>query len=414
MKEKKPQNKLKLDYLPDHILIDIFSYLNKRDLCSSISLVCKRWNYLSYTQNLWKKFTLLTIKNPSWCKFKLVTPQQTYSLIDKRFSQTLQHIDISKLCFSFDILQQLFKNCYKIKSLIINFKYFQLNNLSNYKLEDYLNNDQIPSTIEYLYLKNVCDQKLRFSMVNTKLKYNLYELEIIKLIKLLLNRNKFCLKYLGFKCVDPTIITQECLESMKNIEILLLNNVNDTDSVLEELSMLSNLRAIELCKCESLDGNGFQDIFDVSTNLETIQLGKSIKLSQCELDEIDWKKIEDLKELYLDSADFLYQLASAGDDDCCCFSCFKALNYLALNNYDFSRKNNYFPYLVNNNFCLKTFCLRPDSNNGESLSMDQVFLEHLERFISIEFNIEYLDLIGINLVSTEFVVSIIDGLKNLK
>ena len=112
---------------------------------------------------------------------------------------------------------------------------------------------------------------------------------------MLLNRNTFSLKYLGFKCVDPSIISQECLESMLNIQILLLNNIYDTDSVLEEMSILSNLRAIELCKCVAFDGNGLQDIFEASHRLETLQIGKSLKLSQCELDEIEWNKKKQLK-----------------------------------------------------------------------------------------------------------------------
>jgi hypothetical protein len=81
---------------------------------------------------------------------------------------------------------------------------------------------------------------------------------------------------------------------MLNIQILLLNNIYDTESVLEKISILSNLRAIELCERVSFDGNGLQDIFEASQHLDTLQIGKSIKLSQCELDEIEWYKIENL------------------------------------------------------------------------------------------------------------------------
>ena len=406
-----------MEDLPDHLLVDIFSYLNKRDLCLNICLVCKRWNFLSKSPALWRRFTLLTIKNPSWCKFKLVNLPQTFDLIERRFSLVLQHIDISKLKFSFDVLQLLFKNCFKIKSLIINFKYLELMHRSNYKLEEYLSLEQIPSTIEYLYLKNVCDQKLRFNNSNAKLRYNLFEVEIIKLIKILLNRNTLCLKYLGFKCVDPTIITQECLESMKNIDILLLNNITDTDSVLEEMSILSNIRAIELCKCVSFDGNGLQDIFEVSEHLETLQIGKSINLNRCELEEIDWKTIENLQELYLDSTD-LYQISENLNETNNCFNSFKSLNYLVLNNYEYNLEKNYFPYLTANNCHLRTFVLRPSStantNSIENWSTDSCFLLDLKGFLNIEYNIEYLDLIGLALLDTKFIISILKQLKNLK
>jgi hypothetical protein len=202
---------------------------------------------------------------------------------------------------------------------------------------------------------------------------------------------------------------------MLNIQILLLNNIYDTDSVLEEMSILSNLRAIELCKCVSFDGNGLQDIFEASPYLNTLQIGKSIKLSQCELDEIEWNKIENLSELYLDSSD-LYQISSNLNERNNCFSSFKSLNYLALNNYEFNEKQNYFPYLTSNEFKLKKFALRPpvDNQNADYLSTNLLFLDHLNKFLNIEFNIEYLDLIGLILLDTKFVLSILKELKNLK
>ena len=258
-----------------------------------------------------------------------------------------------------------------------------------------------------------CLNELSSKNTNIKQKYNLYELEIIKFIKMLLIRNKFSLKYLGFKCVDPTIITQECLDSMVNIEILLLNNVTDTDSVLEEMTVLSNLRAIELCKCVSFDGNGLQDIFEVCTRLETLQIGKSIKLSQCELDEIEWNKLMNLSELYLESID-LYQLSEDLNETNNCFSSFKSLNYLALNNYQFQQS--YFPHLSNNNFSLKYFFLRPSISNydADTLSTNGLFLNNLEMFLNTEYNIEHLDLVGLILLDTDFILSILKQLKNLK
>jgi hypothetical protein len=119
--------------------------------------------------------------------------------------------------------------------------------------------------------------------------------------------------------------------------------------------------------------------------------------------------------LYLDSSD-LYQISANLNERNNCFSFFKSLNCLALNNYEFNENQNYFPYLTSNEFKLKNFALRPpvDNQNADSLSTDLFLLDHLNKLLNIEFNIEYLDLISLILLDTKYVLSILKEFKNLK
>jgi hypothetical protein len=41
-----------MDHLPDHVLIKILSFLDEKSL-DSASFVCKRWNYMINTTELW-------------------------------------------------------------------------------------------------------------------------------------------------------------------------------------------------------------------------------------------------------------------------------------------------------------------------------------------------------------------------
>lgn len=436
-----------MDQLPNEILIEIFKYINKRDLCLNLSLVCKKWYELSKCEKLWKSFTLLAIKNPEWCKFKLVTPHQTFNLIDKHFTQYLQHVDLSKLCFSYDILIKLFINCSKLKSLIVNFKYLKLTPISTADVSQsskltttttanrFTNliqqfNNVTPTSIEYLYLKNVCDQKLRsyfFKQTQQNhshnLKYNLYELEIIEFIKLLLSKNRQSLKYLGFKCVDPTIITNECMEYIDNIEILLLNNIYDTDSVLDDIAQSNkcnyNLKCLEICKCKSFDGSGLIDLSEKCLNLNTLQFGKLVTLNTSDIEDINWHRFENLQYLYINSPE-LYILSENMGASKTCFNYFKNLTYLAINDYQFNDRQNYFPHLINNNFNLKYFILRKIQHQQRQndfindLCLNKKFLNHLKVFINTEINLQHLDLIGFNFLNAEYIISIIEQLKCLK
>jgi hypothetical protein len=84
-----------------------------------------------------------------------------------------------------------------------------------------------------------------------------------------------------------------------SLEVLLLNNVNDTDSVLQELAFVcKKLKCLELNKCREFQGDGLQDIIDQCTSLETLQLGKQIFPTLTEFNEINWSDLKHkLKEL---------------------------------------------------------------------------------------------------------------------
>lgn len=123
-------------------------------------------------------------------------------------------------------------------------------------------------------------------------------MEIIKLIRLLFHLNASSLRVLGLKCVDPSVISS-CVNDFGGLQYLLLNNINDTDSVLQEIATICvNLKCLELNKCREFDGDGLQDIVDQCTRLETLQIGKHIYPTLTELNEINWPNLKyHLKEL---------------------------------------------------------------------------------------------------------------------
>ena len=296
----------KLDQLPDELVVKIFTYLDKRDLCKC-SQVCKRWNSLSYSDSLWFEFSLTKIKN--WCASSLISIENTSFLIERRFSLRITHVDLAKMCFSFDTLDTLFRHCPQVRSLVINFKYFKIR-APNFALDENCIQNWPINKLEKLYLKNVCDTKTRRYDSRLNLgsqtnhhhvapnSYDIIEIEVIKFIRALLARNSESLRVLGLKCVDPTIVS-DCLSYFNNLEILLLNNVNDADSVLQEIGYAcKKLKCLELTKCRDFEGDGLQELIEQCTSLETMQLGKYIYPTLAELNDINWLNLKfQLKEL---------------------------------------------------------------------------------------------------------------------
>ena len=402
---------------------------------------------------LWAEFSLTDIVKPKWCASRLISMENTNFLICKRFSQTIMRVDLAKLCFSFETLNTLFQNCNFIKSLVINFKYLQIKAPSHYMIEQCIHTWPI-NKLEKLYLKNVCDMKTRrYCRSNHSTQpptaYDMIEIEIIKLIKTLLNRNALSLKVLGFKCVDPNIISS-CKNDIVGIKILLLNNINDTDSVLSDLAgVCTKLKSLELTKCKEFHGDGLQEFIE-QIELETLQLGKYIYPTFDELMEIDFSNLKlHLRELsistkfVLNDATGNQQLSSTSTTtesiDLYSKTLFNylqdnQLEYLALEDFTlkFPQNESIYPiYKVNE----KTF--EPKSkrirtgNNQNAYSEANTNLKYLalrnirnvklsacqkismKQFLQLQYNLRTLDLIGLYL-SSDFICSILVHLKNLK
>jgi hypothetical protein len=309
-----------LDNLPDEILLKIFLNLDKRAL-SKCSRVCRQWNRLSKSDHLWQQFSLTDIVRPKWCSSKLVSIENTNYLIESCFSSRITRVDLAKLCFSFETLDTLFQHCNQIKSLAINFKYLQIKAPNKYLVDQCIHTWPI-NKLNALYLKNVCDMKTRrFGSTSHHLNsnqhqqptsYDIIELEIIKLIRILFRRNSASLRVLGLKCVDPNIISS-CVNDFGNLNILLLNNINDTDSILTEIAYVcTNLQCLELTKCKEFKGDGLQDIVEQCLNLQTLQLGKQVYPTLTELNEIDWQNFRfQLRELSISTKFIVNDMTSS-------------------------------------------------------------------------------------------------------
>lgn len=439
-----------MDQLPDEILIKIFQNLNKRDL-SKCSQVSKRWNRLSYSDYLWLQFSLTDIVKPKWCASKLVSIENTNYLIEKCFSSRITRVDLAKLCFSFETLDLLFQHCNQIKTLVINFKYLQIKAPNKYLVDQCIHSWPI-NKLEALYLKNVCDMKTRrFNShhLQQQTSYDIIELEIIKLIRILFRRNSASLRVLGLKCVDPNIISS-CVNDFGNLDILLLNNINDTDSILTEIAYVcKNLKCLEITKCREFKGDGLQDIVEHCPNIETLQLGKQIFPTLTELNEIDWQNFKyQLRELSITTKfhDQTSMSSSTSSSTSSLQSILSPSKASSSNSIDLYSQT-LFNYLKNSNkleyLALEDFTLKfpsedlnhdPQEPRTKRTKKDNLVsnLKHLylrnirnikqitnyqttslKSFIQFQYHLSTLDLIGLYL-SSSFICSILTNLNNLK
>ena len=443
--------------LPDEIILKIFSYLDVRDLIKC-SIVCQRWYALTKSQHLWTQFSLTDIHSPKWCPSKLVDLNATNYLIRTRFSPLINRVDMSKLCFTFETLDVLFSNCHHIKSLSVNFKYLQIK-APYFQVEQCIH--RWPrNKLEKLYVKNVCDMKTRrmnsfkFSALsrtcfNASAPYDIIELEILKLMQNLFRHNSDSLRILGLKCVDPTIITS-CKSHLSNLQILLLNNVNDTDGVLQELSeCCPRLKCVEVDKCPDFKGDGFQDLIENCINLETLQIGKNVHPSINELKEINWSNLRNLKELSISTKFQLNEEASSSSAsnsssssngqlsrtppiDLYAKTLFShlseySLEYLALADFSLrfppdpnfqldeptnsKKKIRLNAHTINNSLPRLKYLILRNIRNVKHLGTEQIF--NMKSFIIKQNFLLTLDLTGLY-IDTKFVCDIIPHLVNLK
>lgn len=226
---------------------------------------------------------------------------------------------------------------------------------------------------------------------------------------------------------------------LANIEALHLNNINDTDSVLQEFASIArNLKCLELNKCREFKGDGLQEIIEQCDKLETLQLGKHIYPAQSELYEINWSLLKDkLTELSITTKfglanshrnDMAYSSDSrstsstlSADIELYSSTIFNYLNnhsdcleYLALADFTLRFPEHHEPE-AKTNFVksvgkLKYLYLR-NIRNTRSLSHDQLY--RIRDFLSFQFNLHTLDLIGLYLDS-DFLCSVIKNLSQLK
>lgn len=461
-----------MDLLPDELILKIFSYLDKRDLvkCSRVN---KKFHFLSCSDDLWRIFSLTDIKKPKWCASNLISIENTNFLISNRFSPNITRVDLAKMCFSFDTLDTLFQHCQQIKSLCINFKYLQIKAPNKYLVDQCIHSWPV-NRLEKLYLKNVCDMKTRrfgISSLNSSQhappSYDIIEMEIIKLIRILFRRNASSLRVLGLKCVDPNIISS-CVNDFGSLEILLLNNINDTDSVLQELAYLcKNLKCLELNKCREFQGDGLQEIIDQCAQLETLQLGKHVYPTMSELTEINWSNLRNnLKELVITTKFPTNDLSksSGSSSSSSASSSYTANSSLTSNNsslsstssidvysrtiFNYLNESNRLEYLALEDFTLKfpnethadsldTFQhvnkrMRLENRTNSSFSssasnlkylylrnirniknLTQTQIINLKSFLNTQFYLHTLDLIGLYLDS-KFLCSILQNLNNLR
>ncbi len=461
-----------MDSLPDELLLKIFHFLDKRDL-SKCSQVNRKFNRIAHTDDLWQTFSLTDIQKPKWCSSTLISVESTNFLITKRFSPNITRVDLSKMCFSFQTLNALFKHCKFIKSLSINFKYLQLRgggplSFLNNLVEQTQNSEWPTNRLEKLYLKNVCDMKIRRlnNQHPTTSSYDLIEMEIIKLIRILFKQNAQSLKVLGLKCVDPNVICSCLNNDLLSLEILLLNNVSDTDGVLQEIASfhaLKQLKCLELNKCSEFKGDGLQEILEQCSNLETLQIGKQIYPAQSELYEINWSLLKNkIRELSIttkfstiDAYDMNnHSNSSSNSNDYSfikqVFSTPSSSRNTATNSIDLY-SNTIFNYLNDSNnkleyLALADFTLRfpdsPHSSSHQSLpnlnhnkqSIDsstsnlkylhlrnirntkyltEYQLSSLKSFLCMQHNLHTLDLLGLHL-NTDVICSIAQNLNNLR
>ena len=101
-----------MEILPDDIWLEVFTFLTQRDLLR-VSPVCRAWHRLSRDSSLWSCLDL-----EPFCRS--LQGETILRLINTLFAPSGKHLILNKNLVTSEMLQSLFGNCRRLKSLSLN------------------------------------------------------------------------------------------------------------------------------------------------------------------------------------------------------------------------------------------------------------------------------------------------------
>ncbi|KAI3385051.1 hypothetical protein SNEBB_005699 [Seison nebaliae] len=298
--------------LPDKLLdkiVESVERLSGKWGLMKFSLVCRSWNLSVKRSSKWKSFSL-TVENEnrySMNNFDDFSPEcygenriiESITLTNRQVERLLENelfsfdhltrLDLSKMFINFDNLHHLLINTsMNLLSLCLNFQYFQKGpniHTSQLFLERLLLNEKSNEffrKLEKFYVKNVCDTKKHSNYGNDKEKFfRNDDSSLAAFVFFIIQQSQYSLRSFGVKCIDPNLLDRILSIISKNLSILLINDVEDIDSIIENFSeRLSHLKSLEITKCDIKLNESLLSLSMVCEELETLQIGKMTSINQ--------------------------------------------------------------------------------------------------------------------------------------
>ncbi|XP_033220639.1 F-box/LRR-repeat protein 7 isoform X5 [Belonocnema kinseyi] len=236
-----------IEKLPEKVILNIFSYLSHREICS-MARVCKRWRQIAYDTRLWKYVSL----RPEISGLHVGSLENLLQLISTRFGSSLRYIELPIELITHTVLHELANKCPNLTHMLLDFS-------TAMQLHDFSEMQAFPTKLKYMC---ICLSEVIFMEGFMRKIYNFINgLEILHLIDL---RSEHVIQVEWEKTsiqeldITATDLSTDCLIDMltriPGLRFLSAGQLNGfNDSVLKAWAEIGNPRNLIALDLDSSD-----------------------------------------------------------------------------------------------------------------------------------------------------------------
>lgn len=250
--------------LPDSVVLQIFSYLDKREL-GVMAQVSWRWRRIAYDRCFWHTLDL----NTFWPLTNDMAEDTLLMLIRTRLAFALDSLDLGACSLTVKIAKELARKCPNLKRLVFH-------SVKIFEDPTFGHSRQFPTSLELMDLRYCWGN---FSFMKR------------------LPRHFTQMKYIGLGSESSKYLVPDIFSKMHDLQILDCTECDSiTDGALEKLSRsCSRLESICLNECKNFTGKSLGQVLKNCKLLSTL-LMRFTKLVDDSLLAVNWEETN-IKEL---------------------------------------------------------------------------------------------------------------------
>ncbi|KAF5298030.1 hypothetical protein FQR65_LT09841 [Abscondita terminalis] len=280
---KSPFASTTIEKLPDKVLLNIFSYLNHREICT-MARVCKKWRLIAYDTRLWRHVSL----RPEISGLHVGSLEALLALISIRFGPSLRYIELPIELITHTVLHELANKCPNLTHMLLDFS-------TAMQLHDFSELQGFPTKLKYLC---ICLSEVIFMEGFMRKIYNFINgLEILHLIGTYEKVEE------EEEEVYEVINVHKLKSATPNLKVINLYGINfiDDSHIDAFSSNCIQLECLAVNYCSKVTGSTLKVLFHRNRRLRCLLLNGTSLQSEF-LMQVDWEKCP-LQELDITATD---------------------------------------------------------------------------------------------------------------
>ncbi|XP_050534766.1 F-box/LRR-repeat protein 2 isoform X2 [Daktulosphaira vitifoliae] len=280
---KSPYAGTTIEKLPDKVLLNIFSYLSHKQICS-MARVCRKWRTIAYNTTLWHSVSL----RPEISGLHVTSLDFLLSLISVRFGSSLRYIELPIELITHTVLHELANRCPNLTHMLLDFS-------TAMQLHDFSELQAFPTKLKYLC---VCLSEVIFMEGFMRKIYNFINgLEILHLIGTYEKVEE------EEEEIYEVINVHKLKSATPNLRVINLYGINFVDdSHIDAFSSnCIQLECLAVNYCAKVTGSTMKTLFQRSKRLRCLLMNQTNLISEYVM-QVDWER-SSIQELDISATD---------------------------------------------------------------------------------------------------------------